>query len=338
MRKATRNSAVAVISAANKIIKSNSVLERLTLQALSILPYQWIPPNRVSFELTNICNLHCPLCPTTNVMKRKKGMMTLEDFKVIARKLKEAGVKQLDMNYAGEMTLNPNIFKMIKYANSLGLKSEVSTNGTSAKTRELIEAEPTSILFAMDGITKKTQEAYRRNSKFEDVYKHLKELCYYKKKLNTKTMIIWQFIPMKHNEHEIKDVIRIAKEIGVDRLDLKTASLFDEILGKDKKTLAEKFLPKNKTYTRYSAEQTINKPIFCPAIYMPLILYNGDVTLCCYDYDGKYSFGNILTENSFKKIWKSQRLKKIRRSIIKLTLPLCQKCTMGVGGSIIFRF
>lgn len=32
------------------------------------------------------------------------------------------------------------------------------------------------------------------------------------------------------------------------------------------------------------------------------IMYNGDVVVCCYDYDGKYVVGNVF-ENFFMEIW-----------------------------------
>ncbi len=83
--------------------------------------------------------------------------------------------------------------------------------------------------------------------------------------------------------------------------------------------------------------KTINKPIICTALRSLLILYNGDVVLCCYDYDGIHKIGNIF-EDGFAKIWHSKKNRMFRKMVIKKELELCKKCTIGIGGSVSFNF
>ena len=294
-------------------------------------------PVSADIELTNACNLKCPLCPTTNKMKREIGFLSMENFIKIIDQLK-GKVKKINFGYAGEMSLNPDMHKMIKYARMHGFEVHVSDNGTSDKTKELIEADPTEIYFALDGTSKATHEEYRRGSNFEDALRHIKELCYWKKKLHSKTKIYLQFIVMKHNEHEIPEIINLAKDLGVDQLDLKPVSLFENILDIDKEEAYNKYIPKNKKYSRYSTDKKeVNKLIICPALRSVLILYNGDVVLCCYDYDGIHKIGNIF-EQDFDTIWRSKRNQMFRKMVIKKELELCKKCTMGIGGAVTYKF
>lgn len=70
--------------------------------------------NSVTVELTDICDIRCEVCPVPK-LKRAKGMMSLEDFKIILDRL-PGSVKVIRMNYAGEPLLNKDAFKIISYA------------------------------------------------------------------------------------------------------------------------------------------------------------------------------------------------------------------------------
>lgn len=61
------------------------------------------------------------------------------------------------------------------------------------------------------------------------------------------------------------------------------------------------------------------------------ILWNGDVTLCCYDYNGSNVIGNI-GNNSMEEIWHSVKIEQIRdtfKNHTTNTLSLCNKCFLA---------
>jgi radical SAM protein with 4Fe4S-binding SPASM domain len=59
----------------------------------------------------------------------------------------------------------------------------------------------------------------------------------------------------------------------------------------------------------------------------PVILSNGDFILCCNDYFGKYSFGNIIKERIID-IWNKPAYRIIRKDLSKgiFNLDICKKC------------
>lgn len=68
--------------------------------------------------------------------------------------------------------------------------------------------------------------------------------------------------------------------------------------------------------------------IYCLNSHNPLTInYKGDVLLCCNDYLGKVSFGNIATEPLLA-IWNNADFRRIRREIKKgiIKLDICEKC------------
>ncbi|OGL39385.1 MAG: hypothetical protein A2042_10010 [Candidatus Schekmanbacteria bacterium GWA2_38_11] len=57
------------------------------------------------------------------------------------------------------------------------------------------------------------------------------------------------------------------------------------------------------------------------------ILWNGDCTFCCQDFDGELVVGNI-RENSLEEIWYGEKLNKIRKEMKRYILSnkFCQRC------------
>ena len=67
----------------------------------------------------------------------------------------------------------------------------------------------------------------------------------------------------------------------------------------------------------------------CPQLWTRLIiLSNGEVTVCCADYEGKLSVGNI-ANNTIEDLWQCEKIKKIRDINFRRAfdeLPICRSC------------
>ena len=62
----------------------------------------------------------------------------------------------------------------------------------------------------------------------ENVLQGAKNIVKWKKKLKSKTPhLIFQFLVVKPNEHQIPEIYKLAKEIGIDEVKLKTAQIYD---------------------------------------------------------------------------------------------------------------
>lgn len=61
------------------------------------------------------------------------------------------------------------------------------------------------------------------------------------------------------------------------------------------------------------------------------ILWDGKVSLCCVDMEGKIIFGDA-SENSLLEIWNSCKMKKLREYHLtqrRIDYPLCNNCNEG---------
>ncbi|PJE59823.1 MAG: hypothetical protein COU85_01625 [Candidatus Portnoybacteria bacterium CG10_big_fil_rev_8_21_14_0_10_44_7] len=288
---------------------------------------------RVAIEPTNACNLKCRLCPTWQHMKRERGMMSLANFKKIIDENEDI-FKRLNMIFAGEPLLNQDIWPMVKYAENKGIEVLLSSNTTlfSDKNIEELFASGLSLLIVcLDGATKEVHEQYRQGSDFDRVKDNIAKICRMKKEKGLKKpYIILQFLVMKQNEHQIDQIINLAKQLGVDALSLKTISLGSFVDLDEKIKLAKENLPQKTQYSRFELKGDIlqdkSKPKICSWMRQSLILYNGDVSLCCYDDDGALVVGNVFANGGFKKVLKSEKYRQYRKMAIQKKFKICQRC------------
>lgn len=291
------------------------------------------PIKHLMIEPTNICNLKCLFC-TQSISKRQKGMMTLDNFIKIAELL-PSSIKEVQLHFAGESVLNKDLPEMIKIIKCKGIKTILSSNGTLPfeNYEKIIDAGLDQLIISFDGATKEIYEQYRKGGNFEIVLDNLSKMA---KLPERKTELIIQFIVMKNNEKQIEEMKKLANNLGVDTLWLKSASLnigSSEVLEKNIINNAKKFLPENQRYSRYVLKEDKliykDRPLSCPWIFRTVILWNGDVAVCCTDLEGEVIVGNIFKEGSFDKIWRSKKYDKIRKLILKRELKICKNCNIG---------
>jgi len=58
---------------------------------------------------------------------------------------------------------------------------------------------------------------------------------------------------------------------------------------------------------------------------MMTVLWNGDIALCCCDFNGDYLIGNI-REKSIDTLWKSGQLSDYRGKALRRELEICKAC------------
>ncbi len=294
-------------------------------------PIVWGIPPILMIEPTNICNLKCPLCPSGNgSLKRKKGYMEFSLFKKLIDEIKEKTSMVVLWNQ-GEPFLNKEFLRMVKYASSQKLFTLVSSNlNIMPSAEEIIDSGLDSIIVSLDGVTQETYNQYRVNGSLEKVMENVKKLIKAKKKANSKIPYIrWQFLVMKHNENEISEIRRLAKEIGVDKLELKSIQIYS-------KEDIENFLPKNPKYRRYNISDGDFELKFtfknrCKRLWTdPVVNWNGEISVCCFDKDIQFKVGNI-KEKSLQSIWKNSAFQKMRSGILKnrAQFDMCRNCLEG---------
>jgi radical SAM protein with 4Fe4S-binding SPASM domain len=209
-----------------------------------------------------------------------------------------------------------------------------STNGhflteTSA-VEKLVNSGLDSIFISLDGISQFSYWKYRIGGKFNQVLSGIQLLVETKKKFAATTpKIVLQFLIMKHNQHEIKEIKKFKKKFKVDRVLIKTVQIENSHQALD-------FLPANQKYNRYHNIKNLfdlknKKNKLCSRLwYSTVVLSDGRVVPCCFDKNGKHTFGD-LSRQSITEIWNSDDYQQFREHSKRnrQSIDLCRNCTQN---------
>ncbi len=320
---------------AHRIWNMMQILGSYYLSKLTKKNYHRGMPVSVSIEPTTSCNLRCPQCPSgLRQFSRPTGMLDMATYKNAIDQLGKT-LTYLTLYFQGEPYLNPSFLDMVAYASHKNIYTATSTNAhylDDANCKKTIEFGLDRLIISLDGITEESYKKYRIGGQLEKVMEGTRNLVVWKKKLKSKTpYIIWQFIVFGHNEHEIEDVKKLAKNSGVDHLAFKSAQVYNFETGSD-------LIPKNDKYSRYSFSKATfkikNKLLnHCWRMWQGCVItWDGKVVPCCFDKDTSYRLGE-LSQKTFAEIWKGALYEKFRSLLLKSrkNIEICKNCTEGAS-------
>jgi radical SAM protein with 4Fe4S-binding SPASM domain len=318
----------------SKVFNALKVLSSFYLSKWTKQPIQWGMPFNVSIEPTTNCNLGCPECPSgLKSFTRPTGNLETEFCRKTVDELADRLI-YLYFYFQGEPYLHPKFLELVKYASQKKIYTVTSTNAhflTERKAKETVESGLDRILISVDGTTQETYEQYRVGGSLEKVIEGTKNLVRAKRELKSNTPhIVFQFLVVKPNEHQIEEVKQLAKEIGVDEVKLKTAQVYDFENGND-------LIPSQDQYSRYKKQSDGKYKIknellnHCWKLWhSTVITWDGKVVPCCFDKDAQHQLGDLHTK-SFAEIWQSKLYQSFRSRILKSRkeIDICTNCSEG---------
>lgn len=291
-------------------------------------------PISISIEPTTSCNLRCPECPSgLRSFTRPTGMLRENLYQNIIDQL--AGtLSYLTFYFQGEPYLNPHFLDMVNYASEKGIYTATSTNAHYLKeeeARRTVESGLDRLIVSIDGTSQNTYESYRIGGSLEKVMEGTKNILHWKKKLRSRTPhVAFQFLVVGPNEHQIPEVYRIAKKLGVDQVVLKTAQIYDYKSGSS-------LIPKQDRYSRYQKNDDGSYSIknsmdnHCWKMWHSCVVtWDGKIVPCCFDKDAHFVLGD-LSQNFFYEIWNGEKYQHFRQSLLKSRseIEICKNCTEG---------
>ncbi len=305
-------------------------LSRLPKPLARHLPLWWFKrtPGIVIIDVTNSCNLRCPVCPVTIAMNRKRGMMSLEVFKAIIDDFKGSTDKPaMYFNFSGEPTINPALPEFVEYAHQNNHETFLSTNATKLTRpmcERLIKAGLGRIYLCMDGFSKIAQESYRVRSDFEAVKANIELFLQVREDLGVKNpFCVLQTLLTSYSENQVDDIKAWAGEQGFDQIRLKTFSLGSYTTPEEREEFG-KFLPKKTKYLRHITGKT--RKICLEPLIQTVVFWNGDLGLCCIDYDQMIQLPN-LKENGFLAAYRSDDAARARKKGFLKQFDICAECS-----------
>jgi len=263
-------------------------------------------PSHVEFELTNNCQIACIMCPH-KIMKRERGYMSWEIFKKAVDECRHR-VNTSYLHQIGEPLLHPKLIEMINYVEQGGIRTSISTNCLlldENMAEKILDSQLSEITLCLDSLNAETYEKIRIGSNFKKVMENISMFLYKKEERRSKMHVQVQMIKMQENRKEW-DSFKVGKA--------------DEILVKNYSTFAGN-VNKNEAENKYRFG--CRKSLNCLTIQ-----WNGDMVICCRDYEGVTKAGNISTD-TIEAVWNGEQYRIIREAFAYHNfekLSFCAKC------------
>lgn len=325
-----------IISHINFFRSWNLILLRISFYYGKIVkrPIHFGQPFTLSIEPTTACNLACPECPSgLKLFTRPTGKLNLELHERMLQQVHKS-VFYINYYFQGEPFLNPKFLSIIRQAKQYNIYTATSTNAhfiDQKKAEEIVASGLDRLIISIDGLTQETYESYRVNGKLEKVIEASKWLVAAKKEAKRKTpYLIFQFLAVAQNEHEIPAIYQLGKSIGIDEVRIKTAQLYDYQHGNP-------LIPKNEKYARYKQQKDGTYQLkyktgnHCWRMWSGSVLtWDGKVVPCCFDKDAQHVLGT-LEANTFQEIWNNKAYTTMRGAVLnkRNKIDICKNCSEG---------
>jgi MoaA/NifB/PqqE/SkfB family radical SAM enzyme len=265
-------------------------------------------PDIVQIESTNICNAKCVFCPRDE-MHRAQGVMSRELFRKIVDECAGLGITHVRMHNYGEAFLDRHLTENVRYAKDKRIKDVgmISTGSliTEKVARAVIEAGLDAINISVDAGGKEVFEQTRIGLNYDKVIANIERLVRIRSELGRNhPKLILSFVRQNNSADEqafIEHWRAIADKIHITELHNWGGTL--------------------------NHESDVNYPCYRPWLTFT-VLWDGRVSLCCADFDGKTILGDLKTQ-SIQDIWNSDAYRAVRREHLESGGPeVCRACDL----------
>ena len=264
-------------------------------------------------EPTNTCNLRCSFCFVTEGMTREGGFMDFNLFKKVIDDCPE--LEHLCMHNWGEPLLHKNIFKMIDYAKSKGVRYVVmNTNGTlltDEMIHRVVDSKLDIIRFSIDGSAETFKKI--RGVDLEKIEESIIKLKKEKEIRRPELGMGVVFTVEEDTEGDVEDYIVYWERI-VDHVRLQPKL----IRGPRTDVCPEPF---GKDYGKL------------------VVLWDGRVIPCCVDYNAELTIGNVCDER-IPNLWENEKMVRLREQHLTGEFPDtcadCNECESTKAGKRFF--
>ena len=265
-------------------------------------------PEIVQIESTNICNAKCVFCPRDD-MHRRQGIMDMTLFHKIADECKELGIEHVRMHNYGEPFIDRQLVEKVRYAKLRGIPQVgMISNGSLINddvARGMIEAGLDAINISVDASGKDVFETTRIGLKYDKVIANIERLLKIRAELNrTHPKMILSFVRQNNSADE---------QAFIDHWTARVDKVHVTDLHNWAGTL--------------NRESAVNYPCYRPWLTFT-VLWDGRVSLCCADFDGKEILGD-LRSSTIRDIWNAEPYVRARRLHLSSGGPdICRACDL----------
>lgn len=293
-------------------------IKRKWIDGMLLRGWRFTPSQSMILETTNLCSLKCTCCPNgvREQALRKRGLMSRETFDIALSHI-DLPVRQCFLHMCGEPLLNQHLPYFAEKLLERKITPIIFSNGyriDSDLLERLLSLKGVSMAFSMDLLSEKHYEGLRTPGKFETAVEELTRI----NALFTK----------KNRFYGLNIIVDPA---AIDTLDNRFRDLFQTFSHLNKISLSSRWPWPHLPQTGDIAGHLAARGGLCKRVKeLPVILWNGDVSFCSFDYSGELIIGNI-KDNLYSRLFNGKRARKIRRHLLtgnEYREALCQHCLL----------
>ena len=332
---------------------------------------RYLGTEHLFFELTNKCNFHCDFCPSDSQTRVHGYMDLDLTKRLYDEASEKNLTNYVFLHIMGEPTLHPQLKEILAYGASKNVGTYLTTNGSTlvAKvvprildtlygTLAISLMTPTEDTYHYRGKVGLTWKRYIENIRatVREYLKRLGDGKAIRSNIELRVMVTKDsnvcvdIIESSDEAHAILNewydfIALVEQELGMAPFNRKELNP-EGLLGSSGEHALKKYQLQHGLVlsfweaftfanTRVSDECDIKEKeeaIFCDHPFKQLgVLWNGDVTMCCLDYDGELVVGNI-KDSSIETMLNSDAANKIRASMFGRSplADVCRKCQANV--------
>lgn len=291
-------------------------------------------PAFLSIEPATLCNLRCPECFTTQPsFTRPKGTLTKDIFQKIINDA-SAYSFYLNLYFQGEPFMNPELVDFIAMAKHTRFYTAIATNGNfldGVMAENLVNSQLDRLIISLDGTDAATYHEYRKQGNFENVLMGIQIMVAAKKSLGKRHPFIeLQFLLTKKNQHQQKEIKKLGRQLGVDKVTIKSIQLVNS-------DSAGEWLPEKSTRYKTDKNGTVtinsNLPNRCFRMWSSCVItWDGNVIPCCFDKNASFTMGTMMNQ-SLDEIWKNEKYRIFRNKVFseRKNIDICCNCSEGLS-------
>lgn len=308
--------------------------------------YAWPYITYIQVEPTKKCNMKCPMCVNPYLTKKEKGNMSYENFLKVMKHFPY--LHSIKLQGLGEVMLNKDIIKMIKYCKGQGMEVTFNDNASlliDEKIEELLDNNIDCIRFSLDTLDKEKYKKIRGVNSFEKVKNNIENFVKIRseneKYKGTKLKIT--MVTMDNNLYELPSMVEYASKIGLDGITASLAKM--KASSKEQSKMVKESITnlsiKNEADEIKNHAKDIAKSLGIKLQFLSVnkknalnckwpwkkvyVTYDGYITPCCHIEDPKiFNFGNLF-EIPFNKIWNGVKYRMFRKNFFDWN-SICKKC------------
>jgi MoaA/NifB/PqqE/SkfB family radical SAM enzyme len=265
-------------------------------------------PDIVQIESTNLCNAKCVFCPRDE-MHRRQGVMDFDLYRKVVDEAAALGITHVRVHNYGEPFLDRELVEKVRYAKSKGIAEVGMISNGSLITEEIaqgmIDAGLDAINISVDAAGKEVFEATRVHLDYDTVIGNIRALVRLRQAAGrTHPKLILSFVRQSNSADEqafIAEWRQVADKIHITDLHNWAGTLH--------------------------AESNVQFP--CYRLWLTFtVLWDGRVSMCCADFDGRHIFGDLRTQ-TIAEVWNSPMYRAARREHLESGGPgICRTCDL----------